>query len=120
MTIQKSLRSLFQYDRDEPVVDKNGTIVGFNTTTDSIKFKEKIIGQTGNKCTQNLEIMVPLKYSSNSWRTLEMLLINCKTSLLLNSSVRCVVYSNIKANQATIFLITVTKFCSTCNSINSR
>ena len=30
-------------------------------------------GQTGDDQTKNVEIMVPLKYLSNFWRTLEML-----------------------------------------------
>ena len=36
---------------------------------------------------KNLEIMVPLKYLSNFWRTCEMPLINCEIALDLNLSV---------------------------------
>ena len=32
----------------------------------------------------NVEIMVPLKYLSNFWRTLEMPLINCEIELILD------------------------------------
>ena len=39
--------------------------------------KEKKTGQTNNKGITNVEIMVPLKYLSNFWRTLEMPLVNC-------------------------------------------
>ena len=35
--------------------------------------------------------MVPLKYLSNSWRTLEMPLINCEVSLILTWSSTCVI-----------------------------
>ena len=35
-------------------------------------------GQTGDGGTKNVEIMGPLKYLSNSQRTLEMPLINCE------------------------------------------
>ena len=35
---------------------------------------------------KNLEIMVPLKYLSNFWRTLEMPLINCEVNLILTGS----------------------------------
>ena len=35
----------------------------------------------------DVEIMVPLKYLSNFWRTLEMLLINCEFELILDWSV---------------------------------
>ena len=46
------------------------------------KFKEKITGQTDNSGTKDVEIMVPLKYLSNFWRTLEMPLINCEINLI--------------------------------------
>ena len=44
----------------------------------------KITGKApaaGNE--KNVEIMVPLKYLYNFWRTLEMPLINCKVNLFL-------------------------------------
>ena len=47
-------------------------------------------GQTGNNGTKNVKIMVPLKYLSNFWRTLEMLLINCEINLMLTWSANCV------------------------------
>ena len=50
---------------------------------DSFNFKEKVTCQTGDSCTKNVEIVsAPLKYLSNFWRTLKMLLINCKTNLI--------------------------------------
>ena len=49
-------------------------------------FKKQITGQTGNGGTKDVEIIVPLKYLSNSWRTSEMPLINCKVSLRLTCS----------------------------------
>ena len=53
--------------------------------------------------------MVPLKYLSNFWRTLEMLLINCEINLILTWSSTCVLVStNIAAQNAT-FTITDTK-----------
>ena len=68
--------SLWQYYIDEP----NDTLVD----SESFKSKIKITGKTpaaGNE--KNVEIMVPLKYLSNFWRTLEMPLINCKVNLIL-------------------------------------
>ena len=53
--------------------------------------------------------MVPLKYLSSFWRTLEMPLINCETNLILTRSASCAI-SNAGANQATIFAITDTNF----------
>ena len=65
------------------------------------KIKEKITGQTSNYVTKNVEIMVPLKYLSNFWRTLEMPLIYCEINLDL-------ILINVAA-QATTFSITDTK-----------
>ena len=49
----------------------------------SKKKTKKKTGQTGNGSTKDVETMVPLKYLSNFWRTLEMSLINCEISLQL-------------------------------------
>ena len=65
---------LFQYYRDI-VLDFTNNIIGFlsnNSTSILFKFKRKITGKTGNDDTKVSEI-VPLKYLSNVWRTLEML-----------------------------------------------
>ena len=49
--------------------------------------------------------MVPLKYLSNFWRTLEKPLINCEVNLILTWSEDCaIVYTNI-ANQVATFAI---------------
>ena len=53
--------------------------------------------------------MVPLKYLSNFWRTLEMPLINCEVNLILTWSSTCVIASVILANQAATFEIIDTK-----------
>ena len=71
--------SLWQYCKDIPAVNNNNNnaIVKFaeNNLTNSFNFKTKITGQIGNNGTENVEIMVPLKYLSNFGRTLEMSLI---------------------------------------------
>ena len=52
--------------------------------------------------------MVPLKYLSNFWRTLEIPLINCEVNLILTWSSDCVInYTNV-ANEVPIFAITLT------------
>ena len=53
--------------------------------------------------------MVPLKYLSNFWRTLEMPLINCEVNLILTCSSACVLVSTNAANQNATFAITDTK-----------
>ena len=50
--------------------------------------------------------MVPLKYLSNFWRTLEMPLINCEVNLILTWSSNCVITDS---NSAATFAITDTK-----------
>ena len=55
---------------------------------------------------KNNEIVVPLKYLSNFWRTLEMPLINCEISLTLTWSENCVISSPIGKTE---FAITDTK-----------
>ena len=39
---------------------------------------------------KNLKIVVPLKYLSNFWRTLDILLINCEVSLTLTWPENCI------------------------------
>ena len=98
----KTSGSLWQYCKDIPAVNNNGDIVDFNgaNATDSFNFKTKITGQTDNNGRiDNVEIMVPLKYLSNFWRTLEMLLINCEANLILTWSADCVIICTNVANQ---------------------
>ena len=55
--------------------------------SESYKSKIKITGKTPNNGnTKDVEIIVPLKYLSNFWRTLEMTFINCEVSLILTWS----------------------------------
>ena len=53
--------------------------------------------------------MVPLKYLSNFWRTLEMPLINCEVNLILTWSSICVLIATNILNQNATFAITDTK-----------
>ena len=104
----KTFGSLWQYCKDIAAVNNDGNIVNFNgaNTTDSFNFKTKITGQTGNEETKELEIMVPLEYLSNLWRALEMPLINCEVSLILDRSKNCVIVYTSVANQSATLQIT--------------
>ena len=53
--------------------------------------------------------MVPLKYLSNFWRTLEIPLVNCEVNLILTWSATCVIVSINILNQNATFAITDTK-----------
>ena len=103
--------SLWQYCKDLLTVNDNGNFFEFNgaNTTDPFNFKAKVTGKTdNNERIDNVEIMVPLKYLSNFWRTLEMPLINCEVELILNWSANCVIiYTNVN-NQVPTFTITET------------
>ena len=106
----KTSGSLWQYCKDIPAVN-NGEMVEFNgdNYTDSFNFKTKITGQTDNNGRiNNVEVMVPLKYLSSFWRTLEMALINCEINLILTWLANCaIVYTNV-ANKNPTFEITET------------
>ena len=72
----KTSGRLWQYYKDDP----NDNLAD----SESFKSKLKITGNTPNNGnTKDVEIIVPLKYFSNFWRTLEMPLINCEVNLIL-------------------------------------
>ena len=89
----KLSRSLYLYYRGEPAPENNVDTANFadNNTTDSFKVKAKITGQAVYDNTKNVEKMIILKYSSNFWRSLETLLINCEINLMLAWSANCVI-----------------------------
>ena len=71
-TYSKTSGGLWQYYRDEPALNDDGNTIDFpNDSNNSIsfKFKQKITGQTVNNETKDVEIMIPLKYLSNFWKT---------------------------------------------------
>ena len=95
----KTSGSLWRYYKDEP----NDNLAD----SESFKSQVKTTGKTpaaGNE--KGVEIMVPLKYSSNFWKTLQMPLINCEVDLILTWSSTCVI-ANSKG--AETFEITDTK-----------
>ena len=101
----KTCGSLWHYCKDIPAVNKNDDIVNFNEANEA-----EITGQTDdNGEIDNVEIMIPLKYLSNFWRTLEMPLINCEVNLVLTCSANCVIVSTNVENQGATFTITETK-----------
>ena len=91
-----SLWQYYQYELNDNLAD-----------SESFKSKVKIKGNTLNKGnTKSVEIIVPLKYLGNFWRTLEMPLINCEANLVLTSSSTCVIANSTGAG---VFAITDTK-----------
>ena len=75
-----------------------------------LKIKEKITGQRHNNGTKKVKIMVPLKYLSNFWGTLEMCLINWEINLDLNWSKNCVIedlIGNLNQEEGATMLFTI-------------
>ena len=106
----KTSGTLWQYCKEIPAVNNEGNIVDFNGTnaTDSFNSKTKITGQTNNNGRIDVEIVVPLKYLSNFWRTREMPLIKCEVELILDWSANCVIIYTDVANQVPTFTIAET------------
>ena len=89
----KTTGSFWQYCKNIPARNNaNNAIIVFSedNITDLFKFEAKITCQTGDDGTKDVEIMVPLKYLSSFWRTLEMPLTNCEVNLILTWSSNCV------------------------------
>ena len=93
---QDSSATLYQYKRDKPPeLDAVANLTDDNS--DSFKYKIKLLGtieQLDADATRvgrlNVKVVVPLKYLSNFFRSLEMPLINCKIKLNLTWEKNCV------------------------------
>ena len=94
----KTSGNLWQCYRDEPNDNLEDSKL--------FKSKTKITGKTPNNGNEKDVKMVPLKYLSNFWRTLEMPLINCEVNLILTCSSTCVITNSTGAGR---FAITDTK-----------
>ena len=105
---QDSSATLYQYKRDEPPEDNTIADLTVNNSS-SFKYKVKLLGNpevANNIARINVKVVVPLKYLSNFFRSLEMPLINCKIKLNLTWKKECVL-----SNQggAAAFIINDTK-----------
>ena len=82
---QDSSATLYQYKRDEPP-EANAINDLTTDTLSSFKYKVELLGNPvldGNITKRSVKVVVPLKYLSNFFRSLEMPLINCKIKLNL-------------------------------------
>ena len=112
---QDSSATLYQYKRDEPRDDLANNLA--TNTLSSFKYKVNLLGNpniVGNVARRNVKIVVPLKYLSNLFRSLEMPLINCKIKLNLTWKKECVFSTDNDANAANaannpVFIINDTK-----------
>ena len=104
---QDSSATLYQYKRDEPPDDIDNNLAVNNSS--SFKYKVKLLGNPvvdDNVATLNVKVVVPLKYLSNFFRSLEMPLISCKIKLNLTWKKECVLSSN---DGNAVFIINDTK-----------
>ena len=106
--------SLWNYYRDEinDVVNENNSAnnrINYNKTItgESFGYKAKLIGSTPNNEILDAEAVVPLKYLSNFWRSLDLPLINCEIEIDLSWS-----------KEFTISKISITP--GTCDNPNVR
>ena len=77
---QDSSATLFQYKRDEPLEAYAIADLAADNSS-SFKYKISFLGNpvvADNIARRSVKVVVPLKYLSNFFRSLEMLLINCK------------------------------------------
>ena len=113
--------TLYQFKRDESPVNDAGDYVALDNST-PFKYKASLLVKAtdadGNdRSLKNAKIVLPLKYVSNFFSSLEMPLINCKNHLQLNySNNNCVMYGadtyvggDNANNRETTFKITSTK-----------
>ena len=89
--------SLWQFKRDD-IPNNNADLTIDNSQ--SFKYKSALLGTTANvvnntnSSVKNTKTVVPLKYLSNFWRSLEMPLINWKIQLDLNWIEGCILSSS--------------------------
>ena len=116
--------SLWQFKRDE--VPNNNADLAIDKFH-SFKYKAALVGKAANvvnntkSSIKNTKIVLPLKYLSNFWRSLEMLLINCKIHLGLNWIEDCTLssaghYAKFKITDAKLHVPIVT--LSTKDNVN--
>ena len=106
---QDSSATLYQYKRDEPPeADAIADLTVGNSS--SFKYKISLLGNpviANNIARRSVKVVVPLKYLSNFFRSLEMPLINCK--IKLNMEKKNVCYQLMTVMQ---YLLLMTQKCT--------
>ena len=88
--------SLWQFKRDEVSADNAELAIN---NSQLFKYKAALLGKTAdainntNSSVKEAKIVVPLKYLSNFWRSLEMPLVNCKVYLEVSWIEDCILSS---------------------------
>ena len=90
---QDSSATLYQYKRDEPPEGDPIPNLAVDNSS-SFKYKVELLGNPvldGAIAKRNVKVVVPLKYLSNFFRSLEMSLSNCKINLNLTWKKMCII-----------------------------
>ena len=102
--------TLYQYKRDEPPEDDAVADLTADNSS-SLKYKISLLGNpviANNIARINVKVVVPLKYLSNFFRSLEMPLINCKIKLNLTWKKECV----LSTDDGVQYLLLMTQKCT--------
>ena len=105
---QDSSATLYQYKRDEPP-EANAIDDLMVDNSSSFKYKISLLGNpvvAVSIARRSVKVVVPLKYLSNFFRSLEMPLINCKIKLNLTWKKECVLSTD---DGNAVFIINDTK-----------
>ena len=107
---QDSSATLYQYKRDEPPEDDAVADLTADNSS-SLKYKISLLDNpvvANNIARINVKVVIPLKYLSNFFRSLEMPLLNCKIKLNLTWKKECVLSTD---DGNAVFIINDTKMC---------
>ena len=105
---QDSSATLYQYKRDEPPEDDAVADLTADNSS-SFKYKVSLLGNpvlNDAVAKRSVKVVIPLKYLSNFFRSLEMPLINCKIKLNLIWKKECVLSTGVGE---AVFIINDTK-----------
>ena len=102
---RKTIGSLWNYYRNEPNSGAEGNISYSIKNSESFNYKTSITGKLDHENVEkdDVKIVMPLKYLSNFWRTLDIPLINSEVSLTLTWSENCVI--TIKQQEMLILML---------------
>ena len=107
--------SLYQFKRDEsPMNDARNPLNVALDNSRSFRYKASLFGKVddddGNdRSLKDAKIVVPLKYLSNFFRSLEIPLINCEIHLELNWNNNCVMYGIVLILMLVVITTTIEK-----------
>ena len=114
---EDSTRSLYHFKGSEITTGDNNNAEITVANSKPFAYRASLVGNAIN----NVELVVPLKYISNFFRSLEMPLINCKIHLELEWDTNCLSCSDYAGgNNNVTFQITDTKLCLSIVSLSTK